>query len=403
MADRERLLIIGNGMASARLLDELVKRAPGRFAITVVGAELHAAYNRVLLSPMLAGDIQWDDVRLKHDGWYDANGVELIRNDPAIMLDPFGKLVRTARGRTLSFNRCVLATGSEPIRLPIPGADLPGVTTFRTAADCALMTEAAARGQPAVVIGGGLLGIEAAYGLARLGLQVTLIHIMDRLMERQLDAESAAMLKSAVEAKGVRVLLCAQTAIIHGDCVVSAVTLKDGAQISCGLVVMAAGVRPEIALAKGAGIATGRGVLIDDFMATSGEDIYAIGECAEHRGRCYGLVEPAHEQARALAQLFAGEEASYEGSVLSTNLKVSGVPVFSAGDFEGEGANAIILRDRAMGVYRKLVVRDGKLAGAVLFGDTSDALWYLDLIRSGVDVAPVRRALAFGQAYAEAA
>ncbi|MDZ4790162.1 MAG: FAD-dependent oxidoreductase [Hyphomicrobiales bacterium] len=399
----EKLLIIGNGMASSRLLDELVKRPPSRFAITVVGAEPHAAYNRVLLSPMLAGNIQWDDVRLKPEGWYAVNGVELEQNNPAVMLDPVAKAVKLADGRSLSYDKCVLATGSEPIRLPIPGADLAGVTTFRTAADCAEMTKVASRGKPAVVIGGGLLGIEAAYGLARFGLEVTLIHIMDRLMERQLDAEAAAMLKTAVEAKGVRVLLDAQTATIEGEGAVSAVTLKGGARIRCGLVVMAAGVRPETALARQAGLAVNRGVLIDDAMAASAEGVYAIGECAEHRGRCYGLVEPAHEQARALAMLLAGENASYEGSVLATNLKVSGVPVFSAGDFEGEGASSIVLRDKAMGVYRKLVVRDGKLAGAVLFGDTSDALWYLDLIRSGAAIAPIRRDLAFGQAYAEAA
>ncbi|MBC8048568.1 MAG: NAD(P)/FAD-dependent oxidoreductase [Chitinophagales bacterium] len=399
----EKLLIIGNGMASTRLLDELVKRPPGRFAITVVGAEQHASYNRVLLSPMLAGEIGWNDVRLKPEGWYEANSIKLERNNPAVILDPVAKAVKLADGRALSYDKCVLATGSEPIRLPIPGANFPGVTTFRTAADCADMTARALRGEPAVVIGGGLLGIEAAYGLARLGLEVTLVHIMDRLMERQLDAEAAAMLKTAVETKGIRVVLGAQTAAIEGDGAVSAVTLKDDSQIRCGLVVMAAGVRPETALARQAGLAVNRGVLIDDAMATSGVDIYAIGECSEHRGRCYGLVEPAHEQARALAARLTGDDAVYEGSVLATNLKVSGVPVFSAGDFEGEGASAIVLRDKAMGVYRKLVVRDGKLAGAVLFGDTSDALWYLGLIRSGAAIAPIRRDLAFGQAYAEAA
>lgn len=400
---KPRLLIIGNGMASVRFLEELMRLAPASFAITVAGAEPEPAYNRVLLSPLLAGEIDPPDVELKPPHWYQAHGVELINGDAVEALDPLVKIAALASGRMIAFDACVLATGSEPLRLPAPGADLDGVMTFRTTADVARMAEAARAGKAAVVIGGGLLGIEAAYGLARLGAEVRLVHLMDRLMERQLDAEAARLLKRAIEAKGVEVLLEAQTEAIIGNGAAEAVRLKDGRVIPCGLVVMATGVRPQASLARAAGLAVQRGILVDDSLATSHPDIYAIGECAEHRGQCYGLVEPAYDQARALARSLAGEPADYCGSVPATNLKVSGVPVFSAGDFEGEGAETIILRDEALPAYRKLVLRDGRLVGAILCGDTADALWYLDLIRSAAEVGAKRTALPFGRDYAEAA
>ncbi len=400
---KPRLLIIGNGMASIRFIEELMRLAPSRFAITVVGAEADPAYNRVLLSPLLAGEIALADVELKPPHWYETHGIELITSNAVATLDPLVKIAKLASGRTISFDTCVLATGSEPLRLPVPGAELAGVLTFRTTADVARMAAAAKTGKDAAVIGGGLLGIEAAYGLARLGVKVTLIHLVNRLMERQLDAEAARLLKRAIEAKGVEVLLEAQTEAITGNGAVEAVRLKDGRVIPCGLVVMAAGVRPQASLARTAGLAVQRGILVDDSLATSHPGIYAIGECAEHRGQCYGLVEPAYDQARVLARLLAGEEADYCGSVPATNLKVSGVPVFSAGDFEGEGAETIILRDEVLPAYRKLVLRNGRLVGTILYGDTADALWYLDLIRSGVEIGAKRTALPFGQDYAEAA
>ena len=306
-------------------------------------------------------------------------------------------------GEVVPFDACVLATGSEPIRLALPGNTLAGVTTFRTLADVAYLEAAAAKRVPAVVIGGGLLGIEAAYGLARAGVPVTLVHLMDRLMERQLDAEGARLLKRALEAQGIRVLLQAQTRAIHGASSVESVELQDGQRIACGLVVMAVGVRANTALAETAGLPTRRGILVDDRLQTSVPGIHAIGDCIEHAGACYGLVEPAYEHARIVAKTLCGEAASYPGSVLATNLKVSGVPVFSAGDFEGAGAEPIVVRDEVTPAYRKLVVRDGRLAGVVLVGDTHDALWYAELIRSQRPIAPIRDALAFGEAFAEAA
>jgi nitrite reductase (NADH) large subunit len=287
--------------------------------------------------------------------------------------------------------------------LDVPGADLAGVETFRTLADVNAFDRFAATGRPAVVIGGGLLGIEAAYGLAKRGVSVTLIHLMDRLMERQLDADGAALLAAAVAKLGIRPLLGAQTRAIHGNGAVEAVELADGRRIDCGLVVMAVGIRPRAALAKGAGLEARRGVVVDDRMRTRARGIFAIGECAEHGGICYGLVEPCYEQARIAAAAIAGEGQRYRGSVLATNLKVSGVPVFSVGDFEGTDADSIVVRDSGGPSYRKLVTRNGRLAGAVLVGDTSDSAWYADLVRSGQCVSAIRASLAFGQAFAEAA
>jgi nitrite reductase (NADH) large subunit len=401
---RERLAVIGNGMAGLRLLEEVVALAPERFDITVIGAEPGPAYNRVLLSTLLAGEIGADDVEMRPRAWYREHGIALRTGQPAIALDAARRQVVLRDGDVVAFDSCVLATGSEPIRLALPGNALAGVTTFRTLADVAYLEAAAARQLPAVVIGGGLLGIEAAYGLARAGVPVTLVHLMDRLMERQLDAEGAWLLKRAIEAKGMRVLLRAQTCSIHGASSVDCVELQDGRRIACGLVVMAVGVRPNTALAETAGLPTERGILVDDRLQTAVPGIHAIGDCIEHAGTCYGLIEPAHEHARVVAKALCGQAVGYRGSVLATNVKVSGVPVFSAGDFEGgEGAEHIIVRDELTPAYRKLVVRDGRLVGVALVGDTYDALWYAELIRSRRPIAPIREALAFGEAFAEAA
>jgi nitrite reductase (NADH) large subunit len=255
-----------------------------------------------------------------------------------------------------------------------------------------------------VVVGGGLLGLEAAYGLAKAGASVTLIHLMDRLMERQLDAAAAALLKTLVERKGVTVLLEANTARICGEGSVQGVELTDGRRLEADAVIFAAGIRPNASLAREAGVPVNRGIVVDDRMATGTENIFALGECAEHRGTCYGLVAPAYEQAKVLAQHLAGRSAAYEGSVLATNLKVSGVSVFSAGDFmAAEGSETLLLNDIRHGIYKKLVIAEGRLTGAVLVGDTHDALWYLELIRSGADVARLRANLMFGRSLAEAA
>ncbi len=382
----EPLVIIGNGMAAARLCEELAQRALGRYAIAVIGEEPRLAYNRVLLSSVLAGDVPASEIGLKPASWWRDRGVTLRYGVAATAIDIAARTVTSADGKTLAFAKLVFATGSRPIRLPVAGANLHGVLTFRDMADVASISRAARRGTRVVVIGGGLLGIEAACGLAKAGAEVTLVHLMDRLMERQLDARAAEMLKRAVEAKGIDVLLEVATTRFIGDGHVEAVELKDGRIIVSDMVV----------------IAVNRGIIVDDHLSTSTADVFAIGECAEHRGVCYGLVEPANEQARLLAERLAGRNVRYGGSVNATNLKVSGVHVFSAGDFLGApGTESIVLADPGLGMYRKLAIAGGCLIGTVLYGDTTDALWYLELIRSGAAIDAFREDLVFGRALAE--
>ena len=397
----EPLVVIGNGMAAARFVEELSARALGRHAVAVVGAEPRLAYNRVLLSSLLAGEVGPDEIELRPASWWRACGVTLIYGRPAVEIDRAGRHAVLADGTRIPFARLVLATGSQAIRLPVPGRHLPGVLTFRDAGDVSALLAAARHRARAVVVGGGLLGLEAAAGLAKAGARVTLVHLMDRLMERQLDAPAAALLKRAVEARGIEVLLEAETAAILGEARAEGLALGDGRTFAADLVVFACGVRPNTDLARPAGLACGRGILVDDALQTSEPGIHAVGECAEHRGQVYGLVEPAYEQARVLARRLAGEPVTYAGSIVATNLKVSGVHVFSAGDFMGAaGTEAIVLSDPGVGAYRKLVLRDGRLVGAALVGDTADALWYLDLIRSGTSVEGFREDLVFGRALA---
>ena len=400
----EPLVVIGNGMAAARFADELSKRALGRYAVAVVGAEPRLAYNRVLLSSVLAGEVPSSDIELKPSRWWRDRGITLRYGCRATAVDAAARTVMLADGQALPFSKLVFATGSHPIRPAIPGMALPGVITFRDINDIWTIWHRAGSGDRVAVIGGGLLGLEAAYGLAKAGARVTVLHLMDRLMERQLDAQAAGMLQRAIEAMGVEVVLNADTAEISGKDRVEGVVLKDGRTIEADAVVVAIGIRANADLARVAGVAVNRGIVVDDRLKTDVEGIHAIGECAEHRGICYGLVEPAHEQARVLSERLAGHDTHYAGSVLATNLKVSGVNVFSAGDFIGaDGTEEILLSDPGLGLYKKLVIADGRLVGAVLFGDTADGLWYLDLIRSSADIASVRDDLAFGRTLVERA
>ncbi|MBR1142905.1 NAD(P)/FAD-dependent oxidoreductase [Bradyrhizobium sp. AUGA SZCCT0431] len=397
----EPLVIVGNGMAAARLVDELAKVALGRYAIAVIGDEPRLAYNRVLLSSVLAGETASHDIELRPASWWRDRGVTLKYGCRATEVDVGRREVKIANEESIPFSKLILTTGSSPLRLNVPGADLAGVHTFRDSRDVDLLLTLAAQKKRVVVVGGGLLGLEAAYGLAKAGAPVTLVHLMDRLMERQLDAPAAELLKSLVERKGIEILLNANTAHIHGETRVEGVELTDGRRIDADAAIFAAGIRPNIALAKEAGIAVNRGVVVDDHLRTGAPDIFAIGECAEHRGICYGLVEPAYEQARVLARHLAGSDASYSGSIVATNLKVSGVSVFSAGDFVGtEGSETIVLSDLNYGTYKKLVVADGRLTGAVLIGDVSDALWYLELIRTRQPTARIRADMMFGRSLA---
>ena len=397
----EPLVIVGNGMAAARLVDELAKSALGRYAVAVIGEEPRLAYNRVLLSSVLAGETGSHEIELRPADWWRHRGVTVRYGYRVSEIDVGRRELKIEGEESMEYSKLVLATGSTPLRLNLPGADLAGVHTFRDTRDVDLLLTLAAARKRVVVVGGGLLGLEAAYGLAKAGAPVTLLHLMDRLMERQLDGPAADLLKTLVERKGIGILLNASTARIHGDGHVEAVELADGSRIEADAVIFAAGIRPNVALAKEAGIAVNRGVVVNDVMQTSSSDIFALGECAEHRGTCYGLVEPAYEQARVLARHLAGRPAAYHGSVVSTNLKVSGVSVFSAGDFMGgEGSESLVLTDRRRGTYKKLVIADGRLTGAVLIGDNADALWYLELIRNGDKVAAIRTDMMFGRALA---
>ena len=394
----ESLVVVGNGMAAARLVDELTKVALGRYAIAVIGDEPRLAYNRVLLSSVLAGETASHDIELRPASWWGDRGVTLKYGCVATEIDVGRRELKIANEESIGFSRLVLATGSMPLRLNVPGADLAGVHTFRDSRDVDMLLTLAAQKKRVVVVGGGLLGLEAAYGLSKAGSSVTLLHLMDRLMERQLDGPAADLLKSLVERKGISVVLNANTARLHGETRVEGIELSDGRRIDADAVVFAAGIRPNIALAKEAGIPVNRGIVVDDVMQTGAPDIFALGECAEHRGICYGLVEPAYEQARVLARHLAGSTAAYSGSVVATNLKVSGVSVFSAGDFMGaDGSEAIVLNDVRHGTYKKLVISDGRLVGAVLVGDVGDALWYLELIRNREPIAGIRNRMMFGR------
>jgi nitrite reductase (NADH) large subunit len=398
----ERLVVIGNGMAGCRAVEEVLARDPLRFRITIFGAEPRVNYNRIMLSPVLAGDKSFEDIVINSAEWYAANGIELISGDPVIHIDRQNRQVVSRSGRVESYDRLLIATGSDPFVIPVPGKDLPGVVTFRDLDDVDKMLAAAERGGSAVVIGGGLLGLEAAHGLSLRGMDVTVIHLMPTLMERQLDEAAGWLLRTELERRGQTILTGADTeAILEKDGHVAGVRLKDGRDIPADIVVMAVGIRPNTTLAKAAGLECERGVLVDDHMVTSDPAIFAVGECVQHRGQCYGLVAPLWDMCRALADHATDAPTGYEGSVTSTKLKVSGIDLFSAGDFSAsEGAEDIVMRDAARGVYKRVVLRDNRLVGAVLYGDTADGSWYFDLLKKGEDVSDIREALIFGQAYA---
>jgi len=396
---KKQLVMVGNGMAGMKTIEELLAIAPDQYQITVFGAEPYGNYNRILLSPVLAGEKTIDDIMLNPLEWYAENGITLHAGKEVIEIDRHGRRVIAADGTTAHYDRLLLATGSVPFMLPVPGRDLDGVITFRDIHDVERMLDAAGKYRRAVVIGGGLLGLEAAYGLLRHGMDVTVVHLMDTLLERQLDAPAGALLKASLEARGLKFAMPAQTEAILGSERVEAVRFKDGSEIPVDLVVMAVGIRPNTALAQRAGLYCERGVVVSDTLQTFDPKIYAVGECVQHRGVCYGLVAPLFEQAKVAANQLAGLGFRYyEGSVTSTKLKVTGIDLFSAGDFQGgPGREELLLQDPAGGVYKKLVLKDDKLVGAVLYGATADGSWYFQLLREGTPVKDLRETLLFGQ------
>jgi len=410
---RPRLVVVGNGMASVRVIEELLRAAPGRHDITVFGAEPHGNYNRILLSPLLAGDKSLADIVTHTHEWYAERGITLHSGDPATAIDRARRVVTTRSGRNAGYDRLLLATGSRPFVLPVPGRELPGVVSFRDIADVETMLEASRTHRRAIVIGGGLLGLEAAYALKRRGMEVTVIHLMDRLMERQLDAAAAALLQRHLETSGLTILLNAQTESVMagpgpggpggGQDRAIGVRLKDGRSLPGDLVVMAAGIVPNVELAKSAGLPCERGILVNDTLQTFDPRVYAVGECVQHRKSVYGLVAPLYEQAKVCANHLAGHGAArYAGSVVSTRLKVTGVELFSAGNFlGGEGTRDLIYKDARRGIYKRLVLKGGRLEGAVLYGEAADGGWYFDLIRGRTDVSRYRDRLVFGRHHAE--
>jgi nitrite reductase (NADH) large subunit len=400
---KKKLVMVGNGMAGVRTLEELLKIAPDHYEITVFGAEPHPNYNRILLSPVLAGEMTIQDIILNDHQWYADNGIRLHLGKTVNRIDRIKRRVIADDGTEESYDRLLLATGSNPFMLPIPGNDLPGVISYRDIADTDAMIDAAKRYQHAVVIGGGLLGLEAANGLKLRGMDVTVVHLADWLLERQLDETAGRMLQKSLEERGLKFLLGKQTeALIAGESGrVAAIRLKDGLQIAADVVVMAVGIRPNITLAESAGIYCNRGIVVNDTMQTYDPKVYAVGECVAHRGIAYGLVAPLFEQGKVAANHLGNYGISrYTGSVTSTKLKVTGIDLFSAGDFfGGKDSEEIILNDAAGGVYKKLVIQDNKLVGGVLYGDTADGPWYYQLLRDGQDIHEIRDHLLFGQSH----
>ncbi len=402
---RESLVVIGNGMAGMRTVEEMLKLPGGkRYRITVFGAEPHVNYNRIMLSSVLAGDKSVEEIVINSREWYAENGITLITGDAVKTIDREARTVTSAAGVTVPYDKILLATGSRPLAPPIPGLGLPGTCAFRDIADVDKMLAAAKTHKRAVVIGGGLLGLEAAWGLKQRGMSVALVHLMPTLMERQLDAAAGQLLQRDLDRRGIAFFTDGQTEEITGTERVEGVQLADGRFIPADLVVLAIGIRPNIDLAKAADLDVNRGIVVTDDMRTTDADIFAVGECVEHRGSVFGLVAPIWDQAKVCAARLTGDESAlFTSRALSTSLKITGVDVFSAGALmaEGESDDEITLRDDNRGLYKKIVVRDGKLVGAVMYGDVADGQWYLGLIRDKTDISEIRDKLVFGRAFAE--
>jgi len=402
---KQKLVLTGNGMAGIRALEELFKhntsteKGSDQYDITVIGAEPHPNYNRIMLSPVLAGEKTIDDIILNSREWYNENNITLVTGDPAVEISRIKKCVVTKSGQSFAYDRLLIATGSSPFILPVPGTEKDGVLGFRDIHDVDMMIQAAKQHSRAVVIGGGLLGLEAANGLMKQGMDVTVVHLPDALMERQLDKPASALLKASLESRGLTFRMEAQTAEITGDKRVSGVKFVDGSQLEADLVVMAVGIQPNIELAQATGIYCERGIVVNDTMQTYDPVIYAVGECVQHRKQCYGLVAPLFEQAKVAANHLARVGSTrYIGSLTSTKLKVTGIDLFSAGEFnEQEGDEVLQLQDVSTGVYKKLVIRDNVIKGAVLYGDTMDGTWYFSLMRDASNIADFRKTLLFGQ------
>jgi nitrite reductase (NADH) large subunit len=386
---RERLVVIGNGMAGIKCVEEILKLDPGRFDITIFGEEPHPNYNRIMLSKMLRGDVAFDDIVLNDLSWYKENGITLHAGVRVVRIDPAGRFIFAANGSKVAYDVLVLATGSSAFIPPIPGTEKEGVMAFRTMEDCETMIQSAGSCRKAAVIGGGLLGLEAARGLLHLGMEAQVIHNAPYLMNRQLDVMAAGLLQAELERQGMVFHLSKNTVKITGRKRANGLRFADGSTLDADLIIMAVGIQPNIELAKDCGLHTNRAVVVDDYLAASIPGIYAVGECAEHRGVAYGLVAPLFEQARVLAKVLCGRETEpYTGSIPYSQLKVSGVDVFSAGDVGGRGVITVIQQyDGIRKTYKKVTMSNGKTAGAILYGDISEAPALLKAVQHGEEVA----------------
>ncbi len=397
----EKLVVIGNGMAPGRALEKLLEAEPGRYSVTIFNAEPRVNYDRIMLSPVLSGEKSFEDIIIHGDAWYIENQIMLYKGHKVVEIDRERRIVRSEQGASAEYDKLIIATGSVPFIIPVPGHKLPGVLTYRDLDDVhAMMLAAKARGH-AVVIGGGLLGLEAAAGLLNQGMSVTVLHISPTLMERQLDPAAGYLLQKELERRGIEVITRANTKEILGTDRVEAVLLDDGTRIKADIVVMAVGIRPNAALGKEAGLAVNRGIVVNDQMQTSDPAIYALGECAEVGGTCYGLVAPLYQQANVLAAHLCGDHGvAFVHQHTATRLKVTGIDLYSAGDFgEGEDREEIVLRDATAGVYKRLILKDDRIIGAVLYGETADGPWFFDMLKNGTDTRAMRDTLIFGQAY----
>ena len=397
----EKLVVIGAGMASGRALEHLFETDPDRYEVTLFNAEPRGNYNRLMLSPVLSGEKTYDEIVTHDDAWYAANNVETRFGEPVTKIDRDRRVVVTKGGET-AYDKLLIATGSMPFILPLPGKDLEGVIAFRDIDDVQKMLDTAALPQAkAVVIGGGLLGLEAAAGLRLRGMEVVVLHVMGHLMDRQLDPSAGYLLQKDLERRGIKVHCKANTKAILGQNRVEAVLLEDGTVYDADIVLMAVGIRPETRVAKDAGLEIARGIVVDDAMRTSDPHILSIGECVEHNGALYGLVAPLYDQAKVVAATLLGQEAGFVPVELSTKLKVTGCDLFSAGDFgDAPDREEIVFRDATRGVYKRLVLKDNVLIGAVLYGDTADGAYFFAKIKGKEDISPERDTLIFGPAYA---
>ncbi len=391
--NKKKLVLIGNGMAGVRAVEEILKISKDAFDITIFGTEPHPNYNRILLSKVLQGDTEVKDITLNDWDWYEENNITLFTGETVTKIDSDMKIVRSDKGRIVPYDEVIIATGSVPFILPLPGADKEGVTAFRDIKDTDIMLEASKKYKKAAVIGGGLLGLEAARGLLNLGMDVSVIHIAPTLMERQLDETAGKLLQKELEKQGMKFLLEASTAEIYGEERVEGLKFKDGSQLEADLVVMAVGIKPNISLAVESGLDVNRGIIVNDFLQTNIPNVYAVGECAEHNGIPYGLVAPLYEQGLVLAKHICGKATDgYKGSVLSTQLKVSGVEVFSAGDFmEGDDKKSLKIFDEQDGIYKKIVLRGNKIVGAVLFGDSKEGSRLFSMIKKEADISDTEK------------